>query len=209
MRRWSSPRRHRGGSSRMVTPRSCSSCMTCGMRWRIAFRPCAMSTGRLASRRSRDPSTALLRPDFRLRATDRGAGGQHLVQHARRTDRLHAPRRGRVLLDLALDALVIGPYLLQKPRAPCDGRSLGSGADLQPATAPRPLPGGSRRPGVRPIGLRDRHRRRCGQRSHRHQVEDWRSRCLPTGPTIHYLPVRTRTVRPPPAMPGGDSPRGG
>ena len=43
----------------------------------------------------------------------------------------------------------------------------------------------------------------------RHQVEDWRSRCLQTGPTIHYLPVRTRTVRPPPAMPGGDSPRGG
>ena len=66
--------------------------------------------------------------------------------------------------------------------------------------APRPLPGGSRRPGVRPV-------RREIVIADDAAAPTARSRSggagvLPSGPTIHYLPVR-RTVRPPPAMPGG------
>ena len=45
---------------------------------------------------------ALLRPAQGLPGADRRAGArQHVVQHAGRADRLHAARRGRVLLDLA------------------------------------------------------------------------------------------------------------
>ena len=43
------------------------------------------------------PAPALLRPDQGLPGPDRGAGaGQHVVQHPRRADRLHAARRGRI-----------------------------------------------------------------------------------------------------------------
>ena len=48
------------------------------------------------------PEPALLRPAQGVPGADRRAGaGQHVVQHPRRADRLHAARRGRVLLDLA------------------------------------------------------------------------------------------------------------
>src|SRR5690606_16622645 len=47
-------------------------------------------------------ASALLRSALRVRAAHRSASaGEHVVQHARRADRVHAAGRGRVLLDIA------------------------------------------------------------------------------------------------------------
>ena len=72
---------------------------------------------------------------------------------------------------------MIGPYLLQKPRAPCDGRGLGSGADLQPAVLDRCLAGLVAQafdPSAYEIVIADDA---ASDRTCR-QVEEWRSRCL-------------------------------
>src|SRR5690606_1018467 len=56
------------------------------------------------ARADREPcsASALLRSALRVRAAHRCASaGEHVVQHARRADRVHAAGRGRVLLDIA------------------------------------------------------------------------------------------------------------
>src|SRR5690606_33868725 len=66
--------------------------------------PGGASCRRHGARADREPcaASALLRPALRVRATDRGPRArEHVVQHARRTDRLHAARCRRMLLHVA------------------------------------------------------------------------------------------------------------